>query len=129
MVFVTCLEWACNRWFCYRNAGRVYLVCSRRHGWDALLRNNLIPVVPDDVTVIRAESSQGHETVLRLARRNTNQISTPYLALVTRKGVRSRSLNHRLQGIKNRGKRSTDAQQQIAIVLSKALAELRSGAA
>ena len=121
-------DWQFQRTFRREHAGRVFLVCSRRRGWQACLENNILPALPPSVTAVWLETPGGLQDVIRAARLRPRFVSVPYLLLVSKSEITVRALNERLLHLKRPGRRSVtaqaEAQQIIAGVLGPAESRL-----
>jgi|GEM_PF-1423356 len=116
------------RLFRRRCAGRLYLVCSRRHNWHEFLTNNLIPALPNYIEVIwhlRERSLKYPVLLKRLASSRIYGVPRPYLVLVTRRALLCRSLNGPLQQIKPHAKKSTVTRQACSKLIAEAERKLR----
>jgi hypothetical protein len=124
------LAWYRARQFCRRHDGDVYLICSRRRGWEPFLRNNLFPVTKDVVVIWKddAECSRKTWSVLKWMLANSPP-KIPFVVFVGRKQVFVESLNGPLQAWKRQGKRSVDASEAGGRVLQDTLLRLRRRAA
>ena len=116
------------RVFRRREAGHVFLICTSKRNWHDFLRNNVIPVLPDNLRVVWVESVRNGEypdLIDHLARSRVFGISKPYLVAVTPKALLHRSLNSTLQQLKKHPKRSEDTQQACLEIINQELREIR----
>jgi hypothetical protein len=126
VVFALCVSfysWLWLIWFCWTHADRVYLICSRRRGWDAFLKNNAIPSLPSHITAVWLESPNRLANVVRAARLGGACLSKPFLILVTPFSIKSSPLNHRLLHLKPFGKRSAPVRADARQVIDDALSD------
>lgn len=110
-------------------AGMVYLVCTPRCGWRDFVTNNLLPVVPEDVTVVWHRSQRDTPLPRELWMFRMHglwDVPKPFLVAVTQRGVRWRSLNGTLQTLKRSPARSAEAQSLCREILTQAIREFTS---
>lgn len=115
------------RRFRRREAGTFYLVCASRRGWHDFLRNNLIPVLPDDTQAVwcgRARGGRRRAFFSHLARSGILGVPKPYLVAVTRRTLMHKSLNGALQELKARPKVSEHTRESCAGIIAEARDEL-----
>ncbi|MCK5850246.1 MAG: hypothetical protein KAH23_04965 [Kiritimatiellae bacterium] len=99
------------RRFRRREAGSYYLVCTSKRNWYDFLRNNVIPMLPDNVRVVWQKPTRGEpypELQAHLAQSKIWGISKPYLVAVTKQALRAQSLNRDFQDVKPKEKRSDE---------------------
>jgi len=120
---VGCCHWLGFLVFCFTHLDSLYLVCSRRRGWEPFLVNNLIPVLPVQVKAIWIESPGTQKHLLRALRRQRSVTSVPFLALVTPMGLQCKSLNRPLVEKKQQGKASRMTQDVLLPFIEKAVQE------
>jgi hypothetical protein len=99
------------RMFQRREAGHWYLVCTSKRNWYDFLRNNVIPVLPDNFRVVWQKPNRGEpypELQAHLAQSKIWGISKPYLVAVTKQALRVKSLNGDFQDLKPTAKRSDE---------------------
>jgi hypothetical protein len=113
--------WLWLVWFCWTNADRVFLICSRRRGWEPFLRNNVIPALPDHVAAVWLEAPQQWTRVVRAIRASNTRLSKPFMVLVTPFGIKTTPLNERLVHLKRFGKRSSEIRADARAVIDAAL--------
>ena len=123
-ILVACYHWLRFLVFCLSHLDDVYLVCSRRRGWEPFLANNLIPVLPPYVKAIWIESTSTHKDLLRALRPRRCVTAIPFLALVTPTGIQCKSLNRLLVEYKQHGKPSNAMQDALRPFVEKTLQEL-----
>ncbi|HEX2476480.1 MAG TPA: hypothetical protein VHK01_17130 [Lacipirellulaceae bacterium] len=111
-------------WFRYSNRGRVFLVYTRRHGWNEFLCNNLFPAIAPDIVPV--EYARGREPWPRLLSHIYSPgYSKPFLAKVSWSGVRYFRLHELLLPLKRHGERREDMQAELRQMLA---AQVGSGA-
>jgi hypothetical protein len=116
------------RAFRRREAGHVYLICTSKRNWHDFLKNNVIPILPDNFRVVWQKSRRGGQypdLVVHLARSRVFGVSKPYMVVVTRKALRHQSLNVPLQQLKAHAKRSDDIRKACAGIIKTIEEELR----
>ena len=116
------------RRFRRREAGTFYLVCTSRRGWHDFLRNNVVPVLPEDTGVVwrrRGRKAWRNPFFGHLARSGIQGARKPYLVAVTKRALVHRSLNAALQELKARPKVSEDTRRACAGIIADARDELR----
>ena len=99
------------RRFRRREAGNFYLVCTSKRNWRDFLRNNVIPILPDNVRVVWHKSMRGNQNPDLQGFLNRSKIfavSKPYLIAVTKQALRVKSLNADLQALKPHAKVSDE---------------------
>jgi len=119
------------RRFCRREAGHVYLICTSRRGWHDFLKNNVIPILPDNFRVVWCKSmhaGEGMPLLRHLSHSHIFNVSKPYLVAVTRRALVHKSLNTVLQKLKAHPKKSEHTRQACAQIITQVLHELRSPA-
>jgi hypothetical protein len=123
------------RAFRHRNNGTVYLICTSKRGWHDFLKNNLIPVLPDNFRVVWHKQGcvQGRDGKLpplfkHLATSHIFSISKPYLVVVTPKALVPKSINRAFTGLKSKAARSTEVQAACAKQILEIEQELRATA-
>jgi len=120
-ICVSFYKWVWLVWFCWTHADRVYLICSRRRGWEAFLTNNAIPSLPSHIKAIWLESPNQLANIVRAARLGGAFSSKPFLILVTPFGIKSSPLNRRWLHLKPFGKRSIRVRDDARHVIDEAL--------
>ena len=108
------------RAFRWREAGHVYLICTSKRNWHDFLKNNVIPILPENFRVVWQKSGRGGQypdLVAHLARSRVFGVSKPYMVVVTRQALRHQSLNGPLQQLKSHAKRSDDIRQVSAGII------------
>ena len=126
LLYALCLaiyQWLWMCWFCWKYADRVFLICSRRRGWEAFLKNNAAPALPPRVTAVWLEAPGQWQRVTRALELSGRGISKPYLVLVTPRGLKFVPLNQRLQSLKRLGQVSAKAREAAGLAIEKALEE------
>jgi hypothetical protein len=116
------------RMFRRREAGYVYLICTSKRNWHDFLKNNVIPILPDNFRVVWQKplrSSKQPDLFAHLARSSVRSISKPCLVVVTPRALLHRSLNVPLQPLKAHSKRSADIRLQCARIINELEGELR----
>ena len=104
-------------WFRYKNRGKVFLVYTRRHGWNEFIRNNFIPAFAPHVEAI--EYPRGCEPwPAALAHVYAAGRNKPYLAKVSLRGVRYIALHELLLPLKPHGARRADVQRELRQMLA-----------
>jgi hypothetical protein len=94
------------------NHGRVYLVYTRRHGWNEFVANNLLPVL-GNVDLI-AKPRGGRSSWPRTTRLVTVfGVPKPYFVHVRWYGLRASSLHDLLLPLKSFGARSEEVQRTL----------------
>ena len=143
LVFV-CLPAACIhqlranlalRVFRRRNNGTVYLICTSKRGWHDFVKNNLIPVLPDNFRVVWQKKGcvQGRDAkyaplFTHLATSHIFSMSKPYLVVVTPTALVPKSINGAFTGLKTKAARSTEVQVACAKQILEIEQELRATA-
>lgn len=116
------------RIFRRREAGHVFLICTSKRNWHDFLRNNLIPVLPDNFRVVWQKSKRKGkypDVIAHLARARILGVSKPYMVAVTPRAFRHKSLNPVLQELKTHPKKSEDAQRACFEIINQELNKLR----
>ena len=99
-------------WFRYRNRGKVFLVYTRRHGWNEFLCNNLFPAIVPDIEPVEYSRGRGPWPRL-LSHVYSPGLSKPFLAKVSWTGVRYVGLHELLVPLKQYRARQPDVQAQL----------------
>ena len=107
--------------FCWKHAGNAYLVCSRKRGWESLLQNNVLPVVPDRLVPIWMECPGPHADVVAAARMSNVFLPKPFVLHVTRFRLESAPLNPELRHLKHQAAVSEAARRDARRILEAAL--------
>jgi hypothetical protein len=116
------------RLFRRREAGHVFLICTSRRNWYDFLRNNVIPILPDNFRVVWSRPMRGAaypHLFYYFFRSGIRNVSKPYLVAVTRRALVYAPLNTALQELKVRPKKSVDTRRRCAHIISTALQQLR----
>lgn len=116
------------RVFRRREAGHVFLICTSRRGWHDFLRNNIIPVLPENFRVVWTKSARDGQfpNVLgHFARSRIFGVSKPYIVAVTPRALVHKSLNAVLQELKAHPKKSEDTQRACLEIINREIRELR----
>ncbi len=119
------------RIFRRREAGHVFLICASRRGWYDFLKNNVIPVLPDNVRVVwvkLAQDARYPDLLGHLSRSRIFGVSKPYIVAVTPRAFVHKSLNAELQNLKGHPKKSEQTQQECLEIINRALQKLRTTA-
>lgn len=127
LVIATCVSvygWLWLRYFCWTHSDRVYLICSRRRGWEPLLRNNVVPVLPNHVSSVWLETPGALRDVVHAGRLSGVLLPKPFLIRVTRFRLLSVPLNSKLVGLKSLGAVSNSVRQDAQKIVETALADL-----
>lgn len=119
-----------------RFRGNTYFVYRRSRGWEAIVENNVLPVLGErhiqpfrrprlgrDGKPTGKNKALVHLITLDLARSDSHR-SHPFLLTIARthrRKPRVVPLHEALRPLKPRGKRSTDTQAQVAAILDAAL--------
>jgi hypothetical protein len=114
-------DWLRTLWYCLVHSGELYLICSRRRGWQPFLVNNLIPVLPSQVQVIWLERPNEKHRFLRSLGHRRSACSVPILALVTLGGIKLTSLNKQLFDMKHLGKSSQATRERLRPIIETAM--------
>ena len=116
------------RAFRRREAGHVYLICTSRRNWHDFLKNNVIPVLPDNFRVVWHKSVRDgeHPAVLgHVDRSGILGVPKPYLVAVTRRALVHKSLNRVLQEFKAHPKKSEETRRACGQIIAQTEQELR----
>ena len=116
------------RVFRRREAGQVFLICTSQRNWHDFLKNNVIPVVPDNFRVVWRKSMRGGDfpsLLDHLAQSRIFGVSKPYIVAVTPRALLHKSLNSVLQELKAYPKKSEDTRQACLEIIHRELKELR----
>lgn len=124
---VSAYSWLWLLCFCWTHVDEVYLVCSRKRGWEPFLRNNLVPVIPDSLLPIWLESPESRANVVRAGRLSNVFLAKPFLIRVTRFRLLSLPLNSQLAELKCLGAISETARHDARKILNAALAKALPG--
>ena len=123
------------RLFRRREKGTVYLICTSKRGWHDFLKNNIIPVLPDNFQVIwhkqgcvRGRDGKRHPLFTHLAASHICGLSKPYLVFVTPKALIPKSINGAFTGLKSKAARSSEVQALCAKKILEIEQELRTTA-
>jgi hypothetical protein len=104
-------------WFRWRNRGKVFLIYTRRHGWNEFLYNNLFPAVVPEIEPV--EYTRGRDAwPWLLSNIYSPGYSKPFLAKVSWSGIRYIGLHELLLPLKKHGARRTDIQAQLREMLA-----------
>jgi len=117
-----------KRAFRRREAGHFYLVCTSRRGWHDFLKNNVIPILPENFRVVWAASAREglYPDVLRHFARSRNfTVSKPYLVAVTPRALIHKELNAVMQELKIHPKKSEDVQLACLAIINRETSEFR----
>ncbi|HSV43127.1 MAG TPA: hypothetical protein VLJ10_01105 [Candidatus Bathyarchaeia archaeon] len=132
IIFFEIRSWIALVNFRRRENGAFYLVCSRANGWYDFLKNNVIPVVPPTMKILwlSTERSTTHATAVPplleyLAQSRIFGTSKPFLAAVSRQGLRVKSLNQEMLALKKVAKVSEATQTACREILLSAQKELK----
>jgi hypothetical protein len=111
-------------WFRYSNRGKVFLVYTRRHGWNEFICNNLVPAFAPHIEPV--EYPRGCKPwSSALSHVYAAGKNKPYLAKVSWLTVRTISLHELLLPLKQYGARRADVQAELRQMLA---AQVGSGA-
>jgi hypothetical protein len=116
------------RIFRRREAGHVFLICTSRRGWHDFLKNNVIPVLPDNVRVVwkkPAGKSEYRSFFRHLDCSHIFNVSKPYLVLVTPRALIPKSLNETLQKLKTHPEKSEETRRACAEIIAGTENDLR----
>ncbi|HEX6099740.1 MAG TPA: hypothetical protein VF432_25725 [Thermoanaerobaculia bacterium] len=113
------------RRFRHQNAGRVFLLASRRHGWFEFITNNVEPSLPGDAHV--AWLSRDHVDPLHRALRLSSHpdVPRPILVYVTRRHLRAVSVHDALLAFKTSARRDVTVQREVGAIVTSALVRLK----
>ena len=75
-----------------REAGNVFLICTSKHNWHEFLKNNVIPVLPDNFRVVWLNPVR-YGKYSKIITHLQFGISKPYMVVVTPKALLHHSLN------------------------------------
>ena len=104
-------------WFRFINRGKVFLVYTRRHGWNNFVSNNLIPSFAHNVEPV--EYPRGRTPwPWALSHVYAAGMSKPYLAEVSWRGVRHVGLHELLLPLKRHGAKRADVQAELRKMLA-----------
>lgn len=117
-------SWLWLMYFCWVHVDQVYLICSRKRGWEPFLRNNVVPVLPGKLLPIWLESPAPFANVVRAGRIANVFLAKPFLIRVTRFRLLSMPLNSQLADLKCLGAVSEVARRDARKILDAAVAEL-----
>lgn len=112
------------RFRAWRHGHRYYLVCSRRHGWEPFLVNNLTPALPAGVLPIWLNQEDGLQRDYVpevLIRSRGYGLNKPYLVEIKALSIRARSLHSQLLPFKEFAGRDKAVQERLAILLNDAV--------
>ena len=121
IVFFSLKENIFLRRFRKRNAGCVYLICTRKKGWYNFLNNNVIPVLPDNFKTVwlHAERESKIEYILKcVGSTKMFCIEKPYMVIVRKDCFDIISLNKVFQGIKQIQKKDKKAQSKALKIIN-----------
>ena len=108
-------------WFRYSNRGKVFLVYTRRHGWNDFVSNNLIPAFAK--TIEPVEYPRGRTPFpWQLPHIYAAGESKPYVAIVSWRGVRYVALHELLLPLKQYRARRQEVQAQLRDLLARHMA-------
>jgi len=116
------------RTFRRRENGHVFLICTSKRDWHDFLKNNVIPVLPDNFRVVWHKSVRDGEysgLIGHLAQSHIFAMSKPYLVAVTQRALLPKTLNLILQDLKRHPKRSEGTQAACLQIIMNELPELR----
>ncbi len=117
-------HWLWMLWYCITHLGELYLICSRRRGWQAFLENNLIPVLPSKVKVIWIEMPNEKRRFIQAIAAGRSAYSVPILALVTLGGIKFASLNRLLINKKHLGRSSQGTRDSVRPIIESAVRDI-----
>lgn len=124
VVFALCVSvyhWLWLLYFCWTHVGREYLICSRRRGWEPFLQNNLVPILPEQISTVWIEAAKPTADVLHAGRIANVFFAKPFLIRVTRFRLLSVSLNPLLANPKCHGAVSESVRVEARRVVETAL--------
>jgi hypothetical protein len=105
-------------WFRYSNRGKVFLVYTRRHGWNDFVSNNLIPAFVNNIEPV--EYPRGRTPFpWQLPHIHAAGQSKPYFAIVSWRGVRYIALHELLLPLKQYRARRLEVQAQLRDMLAR----------
>lgn len=119
-------EYVSLRTFRRREAGNFYLICTTRCGWYDFLKNNLIPILPENVKVVwhtRTRIGKIDPIFLWILNSGIYGVPKPYIISVQRKRIKAYSLNNDLQIVKKHPKKSVETQVQTQNIISATIKE------
>ena len=87
------------RIFRKREAGSVFLVCTSRHNWHEFIKNNVIPVLPENFRVVWVKPVLDGKYSKIITHLDFG-ISKPYMVVVTPKALLHHSLNIEFRELK-----------------------------
>lgn len=125
---VSVYSWFWVACFCWTHVGQVYLICSRKRGWEPFLQNNVTPVLPTEILPIWLESPAPFANVVRAGRLANVFLAKPFLIRVTRFRLLSAPLNSQLADLKCFGAVSELARRDVREILNATLIELEATA-
>jgi hypothetical protein len=110
-------------WFRVRYRGRLFLVFTRRHGWNEFVINNLIPSIEERATPVEIpRNGRGKWPKLPTMIHNaTIGLPKPFIARVNYWGVHAEPIQRLLLPMKRYGARNLSVQQQLRDLLKRQL--------
>lgn len=114
------------RKFCKEKAGSSYLVCTRRSGWFEFIVNNVMPILPPNVSVVwprrdRGQAVGGVELLLHWTP-EAYGVSKPYLMALSPDGVKIESIHEDLVKLKGSRRKDRETQQKARKIVEDKLA-------
>ena len=122
-LLVLTFVWVRQQLYFHRNAGKILLVVDGRHGWRELINNNLIPVVPQDVDQVWFDAELSCR--IKMVPLVDCVEQRPYIALITRRGLKVASLHKSLLPFKSCGRRDDMVQEKLKPILLGEIERLR----
>jgi hypothetical protein len=104
------------------NAGRLYLVALRSRQWGPFTENNVIPVLPPDVTVIWESGRRRYVPRSPKLWGLRRPASRPFLVIVRRWSLRVVPLHDRLKVYRAAVRRDAEVQARVKKLLEETLA-------
>lgn len=104
------------------NAGRLYLVALRSRQWGPFTENNVIPVLPPEVTVIWESGRRRYVPRSPKLWGLRRPASRPFVVIVRRWSLRVVPLHDRLKLYRTAVRRDAEVQARVKTLLEEALA-------
>ena len=113
-----------KRRFCRLNAGRWFLVVSRRRGWYDFILNNVLPVLPPQASCVWVEQPHREprrdQNVLLILGRHRRGVRKPFMVVVESRRLKVVHLHDQLRPFKQTRAQDETVREAISALLTAA---------